>query len=152
MIENHQEMLSDFYSAFDLWGLSLPKNLIRHELLSAPHEPKSLPSGNFAVYVFSIKAPSNQVLKIGRVGPNSNARFVSQHYRPGRAKSSLAASLLKSNPPIVPEMLTDSIGDWIKSNCDRDHFFIPAKLQNAQSITNLLEAYLQARLLPLFEG
>ena len=152
MIENYQELLSDFLKAMDLWELSLPSNMIRHELLPAPHQPRSLPEGNFAVYVFSIKPPSNQVLKVGRVGLNSNARFVSHHYKPGRANSSLAGSLLASSQDIIPFSYRDNIGDWIKSNCDRDHFFIPEEIQNAQSITNLLEAYLQLRLLPLFEG
>ena len=45
-----------------------------------------------AVYVFSEKS---QVLKVGKVGPNSQARYTSQHYNPKSARSTLAKSLLK---------------------------------------------------------
>jgi len=44
-----------------------------------------------AVYVFS-KGPD--VLKVGKVGAKSQARYTSQHYNPGSAMSTLAASIL----------------------------------------------------------
>jgi hypothetical protein len=73
---------------------------------------------------------------VGRVGPNSNARFQSQHYNPGSAMSSLARSLLEGEglwSYLGIERLNDTdMGAWIRRNTDRDHFYLPA------SVTNLL--------------
>jgi len=47
------------------------------------------------VYAFGAMAFG---LKVGKVGPNSNARYTSQHYLVGSAPSTLAASLVASPP------------------------------------------------------
>jgi hypothetical protein len=121
-----------------------PEARVTHEVLRAPHIPKSLPLGKCAVYVFSLSAAhgltceagGGRVLKVGRVGPNSNARFQSQHYNPGSAMSSLARSLLEGEglwSYLGIERLNDTdMGAWIRRNTDRDHFYLPA------SVTNLL--------------
>jgi hypothetical protein len=56
-----------------------------------------------AAHVFSLSknygdrvpAGRNRILKVGKAGCNSNARFQSQHYNPSSAPSNLAHSLLE---------------------------------------------------------
>lgn len=56
-----------------------------------PHKPRSLKPGTMGVYTFNYKG---RFLKIGKAGPNSNNRFLYQHYKPGSAMSTLAGSIL----------------------------------------------------------
>jgi len=86
---------------------------IQPEFLGAPHKASQLPPGMAAVYCFW---GLGQWLKIGKVGPNSGARYTSQHYT-GSARSTLAGSLL-SDPEVleVPGFTPDRVGDWIKAN------------------------------------
>ena len=102
MIEG-EGLLDDFRDAATRLGLLDPGVLLVHEHLSAPHRPpSSLRVGSTAVYVFSLSsaygatcpAGPGRVLKVGKVGANSAARFCSQHYLPGSARSNLAKSLL----------------------------------------------------------
>ena len=75
-----------------------------------PHIPKSLKTGTMGVYTFLY---NDKFLKIGRAGPNSNARFLSQHYT-GSAMSTLSGSIL-ADPDMEKFRLTkDNVGQWIK--------------------------------------
>jgi hypothetical protein len=56
-----------------------------------PHKRKPLPEGKMAVYTFFWEG---RCLKVGKAGPNSGARYTSQHYLPGKSKSNLADSIL----------------------------------------------------------
>lgn len=101
-----------------------------------------------AVYVFSKGA---EVLKVGRVGANSQPRYTYQHYKPGSAMSTLAASILADAERVgTGAVTTENIGDWIKQNIDRvnllmdEHVGVPALA--------LLEAFLHCRLKPRYEG
>jgi len=40
-----------------------------------------------------------------------------------------------------------TVGDWLRANTNRDHFYL-----SGSRLTHLLEAFLQCRLNPLFEG
>lgn len=132
-----------------------------HEQQLAPHQPHKLPAGKGAVYVFSLsKAWGEQcgagpgcVLKVGKVGPNSNARFESQHYNAGSAPSTLAARLLQHpeawEPPALSNPTKVSINTWLKARTDRDNFYIAGEETKLRS---LFETFLHARLKPLFEG
>jgi hypothetical protein len=60
------------------------------EDLGAPHRPVALPKGWQGIYAFRW---NSQWLKIGKAGPNSAARWLSHHYGPLRAMSTLAFSL-----------------------------------------------------------
>ena len=87
-----KEVLADFATVARLAGVSLTPSDLRLEELPAPHAPPArLPAGHMAVYVFSFGA---DVLKVGKVGPKSQARYTSQHYNPGSAQSTLAASMI----------------------------------------------------------
>ena len=127
----------------------LEESQIEIEFCNAPHRPPSrLPPGKMAVYVFTY---GEVVLKVGKVGPNSNARYTSQHYNASSAPSTLAATLVKSGGEIEVTGLTDqSAGDWIRENTSRTNFLLNGKL--GVPLLSLLEAFLHCRLKPKFEG
>lgn len=142
-------------------GLS-PARIGIEPLQRAPHVPAPLRAGHGAVYIFALgreqgegcEAGPGFVLKVGRAGPKSNAWFQSHHYDPGRANSTLAASLLRH--PELWEMLgiehvsAATVGSWMCRTLDRQHLFVPAA--DCPQVLPVLEGYLQQRLDPLFEG
>jgi hypothetical protein len=90
-------------------------------------------------------------LKVGKAGPNSGARYTSQHYNAASAPSTLAASLLKEGHEIgVNGLSVESAGEWIKSNTSRINFLL--KVECGVPALTLLESFLQCRLKPRFEG
>ena len=58
-------------------GIDIQRDDIDIEILERPHRPPRLPVGKVAVFVFSTET---SVLKVSKVGPNSNARYQSAHY------------------------------------------------------------------------
>jgi hypothetical protein len=113
------------------------------------------------VYVFSLcdcwgsqcSAGPGFVLKVGKVGPKSNARFESQHYNADSAPSTLAARLLE-HPEVwaslgLKEPNKVSINTWLRSRVDRDNFYFPGE---EAALRGLFESFLHSRLDPLFEG
>ncbi|WP_091730469.1 hypothetical protein [Proteiniborus ethanoligenes] len=58
------------------------------------HQPKNLPPRMVGIYTFYHEG---KFMKMGKAGPNSNSRFLSQHYSPKSAQSTLAASILLDN-------------------------------------------------------
>ena len=105
-----------------------------------------------ACYVF---LGERSCLKVGKVGPNSGPRFSYQHYDPGSSMSNLAKSILKCTLPMRPyedhEMLDEkTVGQWIRSHTIRVNFYLDSRLPSP--VLSLLEAFLQCRLSPVFEG
>lgn len=141
--------IKDFRQVATLAGIRLEDSDLEVEHLSAPHKPPSkLPKGMMAVYVFTF---GDTALKVGKVGPNSAARYTSQHYNASSAASTLAGSLLKNGHQIGAANLTiDSVGDWIKENTCRTNFLLNANV--GIPVLTLLESFLQCRLKPKFEG
>jgi hypothetical protein len=134
---------------------------IRSQVLPAPHRPTALPAGSAAVYVFAMSAAAGRsspcgpgtVLKVGKVGPNSGARFRYMHYNPGSSNSNPAKSLL-AHPVLWPwlgiqRLTVDSVADWIRGSLDRIDFFIPA---GPSQVLATLEVYIRARVGSVFEG
>ena len=120
----------------------------RVETLPKPHAPPSrLPASKTAVYVFS---DQHRVLKVGRVGPKSQARYTSQHYT-GSAPSTLSGSLL-TDPTMVARygLARHNVSSWIKGNTDRVNFILDAKA--GPFVLALLETFVQCRLKPVYEG
>lgn len=134
-------------SAPEAIGTTIPPESIKINLRRKPHQPENLPNGKMAVYIFIY---NNSFLKIGKVGPNSNARFQSQHYNPNSAQSNLAKSLMKDK-----EMKTiienTPIDQWIKNNCDRIDIIIDKNSVPEFSL-ELIEAILHYRFKPKYEG
>jgi len=93
------------------------------------------------------------VLKVGRVGLRSGARFQYMHYNPGSAQSTVAGSLLKSKVLWrylgITELNSINVGNWIREHTDRDHFYLEAE---DESLLAELERFLRGILGPAFEG
>lgn len=142
-------LAEDFRRVAELSGINLSSGEVTVESLSAPHRPPSrLPMGRMAVYVF---CHQGRTLKVGKAGPNSEARYTSQHYNPNSAQSTLAASLLRGGDELGIQGITKaSVGVWIKANTDRYNFLLHSK--HPIRLLTLLEAFLQCRLNPAFEG
>ena len=116
------------------------------------HQPKgnhnrSLKKGEMAVYTFFY---GDQCLKVGQVGPNSNARYRYQHYG-FNAKSTLAKSLV-NDKTLNLGLNETNVGEWIKNNCDRYDVIIKVPEKKSKLLLNLYEGALQYCLGPKYEG
>lgn len=142
------DALADFCKAAGLAGVHVDLGQFDVEFRDAPHRPpSSLPSGKMAIYGFW---NSGQWLKIGMVGPNSQARYVSQHYNSGSALSTLAGSLAHDQRMAgVVGFVAAAPGAWIKSSCNRVNILLSATL--GRELLALLEAFLHVRLNPRYE-
>jgi hypothetical protein len=161
MIKGPEALTYDFQQALAAAGLGKLRSPIQHEFQPAPHHSHGLRKGKCAVYVFSLSeiagsnclAGPNRVLKVGKAGPNSNARFQSQHYDSTRARSTVAGSLLRSRilwPYLGISNLTEGIvGQWIRNNLDRDNFYLDA---NDEPQLPRLETYIRGILGSVLEG
>jgi hypothetical protein len=160
MIENPEDLIAGFRLSLRQLDLE-PNCAIEHERQSAPHVPHDLPLGKCAAYIFSLsehwKASdlhcSGSVLKVGKAGPNSNARFRGHHYSPAAAPSTLAGSVIRATIQL-PEwartgITKNNVSKWLRCNTDRDHFYLCA---DEIRYLPLLESYLISRLRPQFEG
>ena len=160
MLANPQWVIRDFEEALRGCGVAVPP-VITHEPWPAPHRPPRFRLGMCAVYVFSLStaaggrcpAGPHRIIKVGKAGPNSNARFQSQHYSPASAPSTLAASLLMACPlwSYLGFTAGDSaqVGRWLMENTDRDHFYLRA---DDLEFLGDLECYVRGRHSPVFEG
>lgn len=130
--------------------LGRPIDTTKFEIIERglPHSvPRKLPTGKMAVYTFIY---NGTFLKIGKVGPNSNARYTSQHYNPGSSKSNLAKSILE-DPDMKTHCITENnIGTWIKNNCHRIDIEMDVSL--GIFTLELVEAVLHYKLNPKYEG
>jgi len=152
------EIIDAFLHVAALAHVQLASAHVRHELLSAPHKrPSSLPPGLQAVYAFLL---DERCLKVGKAGPKTQARFTSQHYG-FNARSTLAKSIL-TNPQQLADLLPPErrgevaslneakVGAWIERNTARLHIFLSTSA--GPLALGLLEAFVQCRLNPVFEG
>ena len=143
-----EQILADFATVARLARVTLAAEDIRVEALPAPHTPTRLLAGQMAVYVFT---HGDDVLKVGKVGPKSQARYTSQHYSLGSAQSTLAGSMIADAERLgLGEVDIAEIGNWIRSNVDRVNILLPASL--GIRVLTLLEGFLQCRLRPRYEG
>ena len=135
---NPERLLADFLVVAELGEVKIEPDAVRVETLMMPHRPpRNLPKGKIVVYVFSDK---ERVLKVGKAGPRSQARYTSQHYNAGSAPSTLAASILKDKDAVQRYGLNKrNVSGWIKKNTDRVNFIVDAHYYG--SVLNLLEAF-----------
>lgn len=141
------KLAEDFIVIAALSGINLSlRDIDIHE--SNTHiKPTSLDKGMQAVYVFM---QGSKCLKVGKAGPNGTARFCHHHYGL-KAPSTLAKSLIKHQSRIGAEGIDEgNVSAWIISNTHRINFLIPATL--GIHVLSLLEAFIQCRLQPEFEG
>ena len=146
--EDIENALTAFVTVAQLAGAPISRSELVVEYLSALHRPTRLPAGKMAVYGFW---GDGTWLKIGKAGPNSNARYTSQHYNAASARSTLAGSLMRD-----PHMLAvvgfdpQAPGDWIKAATHRVNILLPSTRQ--KELLSLLEAFLHLRLRPRHGG
>jgi hypothetical protein len=89
---------------------------------------------------------------VGKAGPNTLARFKYQHYKPGSARSTLAAAIVNNRilwDYIGYDASVEDAGFWLKANTDRDHFLLPI---HREAVLPQLEAYVRGLLGPVYEG
>jgi hypothetical protein len=153
-----EEMIEAFLQVAELAHVPLPSTAVRYVLLPAPHKrPSSLPAGLQAVYAFML---GDRCLKVGKAGPKTQARFTSQHYglnAPSTLTKSILANRLRLADLLPPERRDEVValtegttGTWIEGNTARVHVFLPTEAGSLPLA--LLEAFVQCRLNPLFEG
>jgi hypothetical protein len=154
-------LLADFAAAANSATVEAWPCKVRPETLLAPHKPPRLPAGFGAVYAFALgetygvgtPAGAGRVLKVGRVGPNSSARFTYMHYNTKAAGSTVAKSLVSYKimwPWLGIATLDDlSVKSWMLTHLDRFHFYVPA---GHDTVLASLEVYVRARVGSVFEG
>ena len=123
------------------------------------HKPTTLQKGMCGVYVFML---SEHCFKVGKAGIKSHARWNSHHYNldtstPSTLSKSIINNRLRFKEYFPTEkhqeidMLDKSnIQDWLKNNLARIEFLMEEN-ENLFAL-NLLEALVQFRLKPIFEG
>jgi hypothetical protein len=160
VIEDAGALVASFREVAVRAGLTAVAPILRHELTPAPHlPPRALPSA--AVYVFTLSAEygrtcpagANRTLKVGKVGPNSAARFCSQHYLPNSTGSNLAKSLVTERVLWsflgIDHLDESGVRSWMLANLDRDHVFVAPE---NRGLERELERFLRGHLGPVFEG
>ncbi|MBQ9329704.1 MAG: hypothetical protein IJ221_01775 [Oscillibacter sp.] len=112
-----------------------------------PHVPQPLRPGTMGVYTFLYQ---DAFLKIGKAGPNSGARFSSQHYLPNSSASNLARSILNDTRMQDLVLTEKNIGSWTKQNTGRIDILLDASL--GIFTPELIEAALHFKYGPRYEG
>ena len=123
------------------------------------HKPTTLRKDEQGVYVFFNE---NYCFKVGKAGSKSKARWNSHHYNlDNKTPSTFAKSIMKNKEKFkqyypkskyeeINNLKKDNIKQWIRDNTYRIEFKISA--DKSKYALNLLEALLQFRLEPVFEG
>ncbi len=143
-------VLEDVMAVSDLAGSKIVFEYEDVEFLPAPHHrPRRLPTGKMAVYGFWF---DGAWLKIGQVGPRSNARYTSQHYG-FNAGSTLAKSVRRDAAiRTIAGLAEDSEAgwaEWIERETSRVNILFPSTI--GKNFLSLLEAFLHVRLNPIYE-
>ena len=123
------------------------------------HIPTPLSKDRHGVYVFYNE---NNCFKVGKAGPNSQARWSSNHYHVYKTtRSSLAKSILYNKEKVkkyyqpvhyvgINRLDNTNIKEWMKSNLSRIELTISYNSNELE--LNLLEAIALYKLKPIFEG
>jgi hypothetical protein len=142
-----KELKENLLSAIRLTGTIINDDQLIIVDRGIPHKSGTLPLGKMGVYSFIYQ---DYFLKIGKAGPNSNARFNSQHYDPKNSQSNLAKSILNDPDMKGLDLNPENIDEWIKQNTRRIDFLLEASLGIFQ--LNLVEAFLHLKFKPKYEG
>jgi hypothetical protein len=139
---------TDFIRAGRLAGLNIANEHLLIDVLAVPHQPPArMPAGHMAVYVFMY---GDRCLKVGKAGPRTQARYCTHHYGQ-HAPSTLAKSLVNRQGQIGLDGIDfDTVRRWLCENTSRVNFLLPASY--GAFTLSLLEAFVQCRLQPIYEG
>ena len=148
MIWDPEQLRDDFLKVARVAEICIQSEDIYIKLQKMPHSRPSLPERKVAVYVFS---DTERVLKVGKAGPQSGHRYRYQHYLVRGAESTLANSL-QSDPCASQRHNLDqnNVGEWIRNHTDRANYLLDDDY-NGPTL-DLLEAFVQCRLKPIYEG
>jgi len=146
-MQQKKNIIKDFLKAAQLADTKIPESQIDVQDLGCPHKPQGLPKGKMAIYTFQF---NELFLKIGKAGPNSDARFRSQPYNPDSSQSNLAKSILNDPDMEHYNLNAENIKDWIKNNIARIDIILDESL--GIFVLNFLEAFLHCKLKPKYEG
>jgi len=146
-----QEDIIRMVQAAELAGFTVDINqinLLTWQMGLETHIPLPLPVNHSAVYVFT---HGDTYLKVGQAGPESNARYQSQHYSPSSSPSNLAKSLI--NDHNYSALIGDTkVKAWIRSNTHRFNILIPTNIHlNYKKFVAFAEAFFILQCLPKFE-
>ena len=123
------------------------------------HNPSTLKDNKKGVYVFLLN--ENVCFKVGKANSKSQSRQYFQHsdienFKTILKKHSLNQENIKKKIKViknVKELSTElKLKDWIKKNMNRIEFILENGDDAIDFDTNLLEALVQYRLKPIFEG
>lgn len=128
-------------------GKPIEKHKYRIIDRGVPHQPKTLPLQMMGIYTFCY---NGEFLKIGKARSNSNARFLSHHYNPRSARSTLAASILQDDRMQGIGINESNVGQWIRNNCRRVDILLDSDLGIFS--LELIEASLHYKYEPAYEG
>jgi len=144
-----ETLVANFIRVADMAGITIRPEAVAVEMLPPPHRPPSLlPAGKMGVYIFHW---GSQCLKVGKVGPRSQARYTSQHYNPGSSNSNLAKSILKDRENLgIAGIDEGNVGAWIRENTQRVNILLD-DVAGAPALS-LLESFAVCCLRPRFEG
>jgi len=118
------------------------------EVLSPPHFPRALPPGRQSVFAF-YWPEKDTFLTVALAGPNSNARFQSQHYLPASSGSNLARKLLQHRDALgITDIDENTVGLWMKGNLARVNIYLPANI--SKEVLKYLKDYLKLTWKPIF--
>ncbi|WP_457630930.1 hypothetical protein [Oceanithermus sp.] len=118
------------------------------EVLTPPHFPRALPGGKQAVFAF-YWPERERFITVAIAGPNSNARFQSQHYLPASSGSNLARKLLQHREDLGLEDIDEhTVGLWMKGNLARVNIYLPAAV--GREVLKYLKDYLKLVWEPIF--
>jgi hypothetical protein len=153
----NQEMVDELCKEFiDLTQVKCKARFLER---GKSHKPSLLSDNQKGVYVF---LNENCCFKVGKAGSNSKARWNSHHYNLDKATpSTLPKSMmkdLKRFKEFFPEhkhseidaLNASNMRKWIQNNTSRIEFVISG--DESDFTLNLLEALLQFKLQPEYEG
>lgn len=131
----------------------------RYLYKGSKHIPSTLKKGEKGVYVF---INGKKCFKVGQAGTKSQARWKYQHYHiDAKTTSTFAKSIFKNKDRFkkyypkekhkeIECLNKRNMEAWIKNNVTRIEFIISE--EESQTSLNLLEAIIQYKLNPVFEG
>lgn len=142
-----EDIVGILFAIARLADLKIKENQIEVLDRGCPHSPSGLPQRKMGIYLFKY---GNKYLKIGKAGPNSDARFRSQHYKPNSAQSNLAKSILNDPDMSKFNLNNENVGNWIKQNVRRIDILIDSSLPIF--VLDLFESFLRCKFEPKYEG
>jgi len=143
--------------AAEFTGLSGVGCEVRFSKRGETHKASALKKNQEGVYVF---LNDWYCLKVGKAGKKSQPRWTSHHYTLNdKIPSSLPKSFRKNevkfkkafnNTQDMSTLRKETIREFVEKNTDRIEFVLSD--QKDHRAVNLLEAYVQFKLNPLYEG